>query len=234
MRSMASESRPSTWDPRWRAARLPVLTSSPDTDAFESILAGNRDFAQRTQRREPELFERLGKGQSPEVLWVGCADSRIPETTVCDCKPGEIFVHRNIANIVTTKDVSSNSVLDFSVGSVKVKKIVVCGHTKCGGANASLGDDDLGDSLNTWLAPMRELRRKHAAELDKLGSQDAKANRLAELNVLQSIEAIKHNPTVIKAMKERGLTVHGVIYDVPTGQLHQIDEKKDSAPTHHR
>lgn len=215
------------------SCRVTVADLSTKTaDAFESILAGNRDFAQRTRRREPELFERLGKGQSPEVLWVGCADSRIPETTICDCKPGEIFVHRNIANIVTTKDVSANSVIDFSVGSVKVKRVVVCGHTKCGGANAALGDDDLGDSLNTWLAPLRELRRKHAAELEKLGSQDARANRLAELNVHQTMDAVKRNPTVMKAMKERGLTVHGLIYDIPTGQLRTLEDRKEFVVLH--
>ena len=147
----------------------------------------------------------------------------MPETTICDCKPGDIFVHRNIANIVTTKDVSVNSVMDFSVGAVKVKRIVVCGHTKCGGANASLSDDDLGENLNAWLAPLRELRRKHAAELDILDSVDAKATRLAELNVLQSIEAVKQNPTVAKALKEHGLTVHGVIYDISTAQLRLVE-----------
>jgi len=214
-------------------AGLP-LTSFFTSDAFESLIAGNKDFAQRTKRREPELFERLSKGQSPEILWVGCADSRVPETTVCDCKPGEIFVHRNIANVVTTKDTGANSVLDFSVGAIKVKKIVVCGHTACGGANAALSDDDLGDNLNTWLSPVRELRRKHAAELERFDNQDAKANRLAEINVLHSIDAIKHNPTVIKAMKERGLTVHGVIYDIRTGQLRLLEEKKEIAPTVHR
>jgi len=186
---------------------------------------GNRDFAHRTKRREPELRKRLGQGQSPEVLWIGCADSRVPETTICDCKPGDIFVHRNIANIITTRDVSANSVIDFSVGSVQVKKIVVCGHTKCGGANASLNDNDLGHSLNTWLAPLRELRKKHTVELEKFDCNDAKANRLAELNVLQSIEAVKKNTTVAKAIKERGLTIHGVIYDVPTCQLRQLEDK---------
>lgn len=197
---------------------------SPPADGFDRVLAGNKIFAKRLALREPELLEKCAKGQSPEVLWLGCADSRIPETTVCDCKPGDIFVHRNIANVITTKDLNSASVVEYSVGFLKVKRIVVCGHTKCGGANAALGDDDLGDTLNTWLEPVRELRRKHANELEKLGSQDAKANRLAELNVFNSLDTLKQNTTVQKAIKERGLTLHGVIYDIPSGELKVLEE----------
>lgn len=146
----------------------------------------------------------------------------MPETTVCDCKPGDIFVHRNIANIVSATDLNSAAVLAYSVGVLKVQRIVVCGHTKCGGANAGLSDDDLGDVLNEWLAPVRELRRKHKAELDVLKSVDEKANRLAELNVLNSLETLKQNPVVQKAIKERGLTIHGVIYDIPNAEVREL------------
>jgi carbonic anhydrase len=98
----------------------------------------------------------LAQGQAPEILWIGCADSRIPETTVCHCKPGEIFVHRNIANTVHADDLSAASVVEYAVVHLKVKKVVVCGHTKCGGANAALSDVDLGVTLNAWLLPVRE------------------------------------------------------------------------------
>ena len=182
------------------------------------------------------------------MLWIGCADSRVPETTVCNCKPGEIFVHRNIANCVHADDISSASVVEYAVTHLKVKKVVVCGHTQCGGANAALGDADLGQTLNTWLHPVREyvytpigfksrsmsfgdveakhpprLRRKHKAELDRLPDDDARSLRVAELNVNQSIEVLKLHPAIKKAINERGLSVHGMIYDIGAGQLRLLD-----------
>ncbi|KAF2400917.1 carbonic anhydrase [Trichodelitschia bisporula] len=193
------------------------MASNPD--GLERLLQGNKAFANRFTAAEPELLDKLSQGQSPETLWLGCADSRIPETTVCDCKPGDIFVHRNIANVITPTDLNSSSVLAYSVGVLKVKRVIVCGHTKCGGATAALDDGDLGETLNAWLGPVRELRRKHQAELEKLPSTDARANRLAELNVVLSLEAVRQHPVVKEAMETRGLTIHGIIYDVPTGQL---------------
>jgi len=196
----------------------------PAENGFDKVIAGNRSFARRTAQHEPELFSKLGKGQSPEVLWLGCADSRIPETTICDCKPGDIFVHRNIANVIGSNDLNSASVIEFAVGFLKVQRIIVCGHTKCGGANAALGDADLGETLNTWLAPVRELRKKHKAELEALPDQEAQANRLAELNVFKSIETVNSYKVVQDAMRERGLTVHPVIYDIPQGELRVLDD----------
>jgi carbonic anhydrase len=194
------------------------------TDAFDRVIQGNKIYARRLALREPELLVSTAKGQNPEVLWLGCADSRIPETTVCDCKPGDIFVHRNIANILTPNDLSSSSVIEYAIAHVKVKRVMVCGHTKCGGANAAMSDDDLGDTLNTWLAPMRELRKRHHAELEKLSTPDAKANRLAELNVHMSLDTLRQNPIIQTAIKERGLTLHGLIYDIPAGELQVLEE----------
>jgi carbonic anhydrase len=130
-----------------------------------------------------------------------------------------VFVHRNIANVISTSDISSASVIEFSVGTVKVDHIVVCGHTKCGGATAALGDTHLGETLETWLKPVRELGTKHAEELSRLETIDDKVNRLAELNVQLSIDAVKQHPAVVKAIEERKLQVHGVIYDVLEGSL---------------
>lgn len=201
------------------------------------LLDGNKRFASRFREHDGDLLAKTAKGQAPETLWLGCSDSRVPETTLCECKPGDIFVHRNIANVVTTKDPSSAAVVAFAVGVLKVQRIVVCGHTKCGGANASLSDDDLGDALNEWLAPMRELRKKHKAELEKLADTDAKSTRLAELNVLNSLDALKQNEVVQKAIKERGLTLHGVIYDVPKAELRELaieETKAHATASHHR
>ncbi|KAF2449264.1 carbonic anhydrase [Karstenula rhodostoma CBS 690.94] len=193
-------------------------------DPIDRIVAGNRVFAQKTSEANPNAFLDLTKGQWPEILWVGCADSRIPETTVCDSLPGDIFVHRNIANCVHPDDVSAASVVEYAVTHLGVKKVVVCGHTKCGGAIASLSDADLGTTLNTWLHPVRELRRKHKVELEKLPDNDARAVRVAELNVHQAIDVLKQHPAVRKAASERGLTLHGMIYDLGKGQLRVLEE----------
>ncbi|KAF1991814.1 carbonic anhydrase [Aulographum hederae CBS 113979] len=218
--------------------RSKAFSTVAQMDAFEKVLAGNKAYAQHTAKKDPELMKSLAAGQSPEILWIGCADSRIPETTICQCKPGELFVHRNIANVLTPGDANSSSVIEYSVGVLKVKRIIVCGHTKCGGANAAMGDGDLGDTLNSWLAPVRELRRKHIDELSKLPSEDAKANRLAELNVEHSLEILRKNPTVQKAIRERDLKLHGMIYDIPAAELRSMDipEPKQlwSPPTLHR
>jgi carbonic anhydrase len=125
-------------------------------DPLDTLLAGNRHYIASTTASDPNTFSDLAKGQAPEILWIGCADSRVPETTVCNCKPGDIFVHRNIANTVHGNDLNSASVVEYAVAHLKVKKVVVCGHTKCGGAAAALGDADLGITLNTWLHPVRE------------------------------------------------------------------------------
>lgn len=192
---------------------------------IERAVSGNRSFAQRFKTEKAELIQTLSAGQSPDILWIGCADSRVPETTVCDCQPGDIFVHRNIANCLHPNDLSSQAAIEFSVGVLKVKEIIVCGHTKCGGAAGALGDDDLGETLNTWLAPLRELRRKNQAELDKLGNDADRAIRLAELNVQNGLEVLSTMPTVQKAIKERGLTIHGAIYDIAEAELRVLEEK---------
>ncbi|EON69031.1 hypothetical protein W97_08344 [Coniosporium apollinis CBS 100218] len=199
--------------------------SQKATTLFDRVLTGSQSYRARTCEQQPDFFKTLAAGQKPELLWIGCADSRVPETTVCDCKPGDIFVHRNIANVVSPNDLSANSVLDYSVGVLKVNGIVVCGHTKCGGAAASLGDEDLGETLNTWLAPVREMRKKHQEELDQLASDDERAARLAGLNVQRSLETLRQNKTVIKAMEERDLKLYGVIYDLADGELRVLERE---------
>ncbi|KAF1813616.1 carbonic anhydrase [Eremomyces bilateralis CBS 781.70] len=195
----------------------------PPVDQIERILQGNKAHARRTLEADPEFFKGYADKQRPGVLWIGCADSRVPETTISDSKPGEIFVHRNIANVVNTDEVGANSVLDFAVGNVKVQKIVVCGHTNCGGAAAALGDANLGPNLNKWIEPLRELRKSHQGELDKLKTDYLRGLRVVELNVQRSVKNVKANATVQQAMKGRGLTVHGFVYDIPTGELRALD-----------
>jgi carbonic anhydrase len=136
-------------------------------------------------------------------------------------KPGDVFTHRNIANIINPTDLSLLSVVEFSVRHLKVKHVVVCGHTSCGGVNATLANNKLG-VLDLWLQPMRALREKHADELAKLEGAD-KSNHLAKLNVQAGVENLRRIPTVIEAMQERGLQLHGVIYDLATGLLEDLD-----------
>lgn len=136
-------------------------------------------------------------------------------------KPGDVFSHRNIANIVSPTDISVLSVIEFAVFHLKVKHILVCGHTSCGGVAATLANGNLG-VLDIWLQPMRALREKHAAELDKLEGKD-KANLMTKLNVHASVHVLRGIPTVIEAMQERGLTVHGLIYHLDSGKLEEVD-----------
>ncbi|KAF2197045.1 hypothetical protein GQ43DRAFT_475790 [Delitschia confertaspora ATCC 74209] len=193
-----------------------------EEDPLHRVLSGNQKFAQST---DPSVFTVLAAGQSPEILWIGCADSRVPETTICSCSPGDIFVHRNIANCVNPGDLSVAAVVEYAVVHLKVKKIVVCGHTGCGGAAAALGDGDLGGVLNEWLGPLRELRRKSGAVLERVEEKE-KGTVLAELNVKRGVDALRAMDNVKKAEKERGLEVHGVMFDLASGCLKLVDEVK--------
>lgn len=140
-------------------------------------------------------------------------------------KPGEVFVHRNIANIINPTDTSMLSVVEYSVRHLKVEQIVVCGHASCGGVAAALGNNKLG-IIDVWLQPLRAVREKHAAELAKLeGAQ--KAAELGKLNVLAGVDVIKRIPTVIEAMQERGLTVHGAVYDLASGKVNEVEVEED-------
>jgi carbonic anhydrase len=146
----------------------------------------------------------------------------VPETTILNCKPGDVFTHRNIANIINATDISLLSIVQFAVFHLKVKHIVVCGHTSCGGVAASLANAKL-DILDVWLQPLRALREKFADDLEGLDEKD-RATFLAKKNVLAGVEALKRMPTVIDAMRERGLDIHGVLYHLDNGELEEVEE----------
>ncbi|RMZ87459.1 hypothetical protein DV736_g5314, partial [Chaetothyriales sp. CBS 134916] len=197
------------------------MASTNGTDAYSKVFNNNSTWRRSLAEHHPELFEQLGKGQSPQILWVGCADSRCPETTILGLQPGEIFCHRNIANILTPNDLNSLSVIQYAVQYLKVKHIIVCGHTSCGGIAAALGNKKLG-LIDTWLMPLRTLRRENLELLESLSEQD-RGLKLVELNVRSSINVLLENPTVIDAIAERDLAVHGLIFDVGTGELRELD-----------
>ncbi|KAI9875034.1 MAG: hypothetical protein M1830_008997 [Pleopsidium flavum] len=195
-------------------------------DALKLALRQNRSWAQNTAKENPKLFPTLAAGQQPEILWIGCSDSRVPETTVCGLKPGDVFVHRNIANILHPGDLNAGAVIEYAVVHLKVKHIVVCGHISCGGVKAALGNEKLG-LLDTWLVPLRSLRRQHLHTLKALPQAEA-AKKLVEYNVLQGIKTLKENATVIDAMRDHGICLHALVYDVACGELHELSTDESS------
>ena len=202
--------------------------TSFSADTFKlAITQNNREWAAKTAQENPSLFPTLASGQHPEILWIGCSDSRCPETTVLGLQPGDVFVHRNIANIMHPSDLNSLAVIEFAVVHLKVKHVVLCGHTSCGGVAAALANRKLG-LIDAWLMPLRKLRESNLAELEKMAPKEA-ALRLAHLNVQQGVRTLKDNPVVLDAMQQRGLVVHGLIYEVGTGELREIDTSEDAA-----
>jgi len=191
------------------------------TDAFQKLLAGNANWARETAQHDPELFPTLAQGQHPAVLWLGCSDSRVPETTISGLKPGDIFVHRNIANILHPGDLSAASVIEYAVAHVGVQHVVLAGHSSCGGVNAALGNSKIG-VIDCWLLPLRQLRANGWEELKKLEPKEQTA-WLVEANVKQGVKVLKANSNIIEAVKSRGLQVHGVVYDIATGTLKVVD-----------
>jgi carbonic anhydrase len=214
---------------------LPHNTANPLNHNADHLCAGGfahtlservEQWSSKMVETDPDFFPKSAKGQSPKILWIGCADSRIPESTILGLKPGEVFVHRNIANIITPTDINSLSVIEFAVAHLKVEHILVCGHTSCGGVNAALGNTRLG-LLDVWLQPMRQLRMENSEELEKMGSQAEKTHRLSQFNILRGLDTLRMNPTVIDAMAERNLELHGVIYHVESGKLEVVESTEE-------
>lgn len=194
-------------------------------DTYSVAFESNSKWRRNLSELHPDLFAKLGKGQAPEILWIGCADSRCPETTILGLQPGDIFCHRNIANILVPTDLNSLSVIQYAVQYLKVKHIIVCGHTSCGGVAAALDNKQLG-LIDTWLMPLRNLRQANAKLLEGLSEKD-RALKMVDLNTRRSVSVLLENPIVIDAMVERDLKVHGVIYDVGSGQLNELDIAED-------
>lgn len=199
-------------------------------DTFHLALSErNKEWAQKIAAEKPDLFPALAAGQSPEILWIGCSDSRCPETTILGLHPGDVFVHRNIANIVHPTDLSVNAVIDYAVNHLKVKHVILCGHTSCGGVGAALANNKLG-LIDTWLIPLRALRKDNLKTLESLDPKEA-VLKLVELNVLNGVKTLKENHTILDAMSDRGLQVHGLIYDVGNGELRELDIHEDDETT---
>jgi len=188
---------------------------------LEQAFQRNRAWAGRMTAADPEFFERLAGQQRPRMLWIGCSDSRVPANQIIDLPPGEVFVHRNVANLVTPGDANALAVIAFAVRALAVEHIIVCGHYGCGGVSAALGGTDSA-VVETWLAPLRRLARDHEAELAGLAGEP-RTDRLAELSVIDQVRHVCRTDAVVEAWREgRSLAVHGWIYSVRDGLLRDL------------
>lgn len=189
---------------------------------LKPLIDKNRDWAESCVKKDPQFFARLVDQQAPDYLWIGCADSRVPANQIVDLPPGEVFVHRNIANVVVYTDLNCLSVIQYAVDVLEVQHIIVCGHYGCGGVKAALEDADNG-LIDNWLRHIRDVIRFHADELDKQPAAE-KLNRLCELNVMEQVRNVC-NTTVVQDAWKRGaeLSVHGWIYRLENGILNDLD-----------
>lgn len=196
-------------------------------DAFQQILANNRAWVKKTIESDPTFFERRLAGQRPHTLFLACSDSRIPTNALTGTEPGEMFVHRNIANQASS-DLNFLSVLHYAVEVLDVAHVVVCGHYHCGGIGAALEDEDYG-VVNHWISGLRALRRRHHNELEAISDHAGRVRRLVELNVREQIHNLVLNPTIVRAW-ERGKRplLHGVVFDLSTGLLNELVTGIDS------
>lgn len=190
--------------------------------ALEDCFEANRRWAVRMREQDPEFFQRLRDQQRPELLWIGCSDSRLPPDRIIGKQPGEVFVHRNVGNLVVPGDVNCLSVLQYGIEVLGVRHVIVCGHYGCGGVRAALQPRPFG-ALDVWLGQLRELRRAHQNELKDIADEGLRADRLCELNVISQVANVCRTGIVQAAWRRRQpLSVHGWIYSVGNGVLHDL------------
>lgn len=193
--------------------------------SYERLLKENKEWANGKVAVDPEYFDRLAHLQTPEFLWIGCSDSRVPANEITGTQPGEIFVHRNIANMVVNTDSNVLSVLEYAVNHLKVKHIIVCGHYGCGGIKAAMSNHDYKQVLNMWLRNIKDVYRLHREELDAIKDFDKRADRLCELNVQEQVMDLAKTSIVQRAWKhEQRPHLHGWVYGLKDGLINPIFE----------
>ncbi|MBX2945363.1 MAG: carbonic anhydrase [Cyclobacteriaceae bacterium] len=198
-------------------------------DVYRSLLEGNKKWVEERLGEDPNFFNDLAKGQSPQVLWIGCSDSRVPANEITRTKPGEIFVHRNIANMVVHTDMNMLSVLDYAVNVLKVRHVIVCGHYGCGGVLAAMGSQQFG-LIDNWLRNIKDVYRIHAKELDAIENDQARFDRLVELNVMEQVFDLSKTSIIQNAWRERNLPiVHGWVYSLHTGIIKDLGVSLDKS-----
>jgi carbonic anhydrase len=195
---------------------------------IEKLFKKNREWSAEVSRSNPDFFENISKGQSPDILWLGCSDSRVPPDTITGSSPGTIFVHRNIANMVVHTDLNFLSVLQYAVDVLKVGNVVVCGHYSCGGVTAAIKGEPHG-LIDNWLLHINDVYSKYRDELMEIEDIPARADRLSELNVLEQVKNVSMTPT-IKGAWQRGqkITIHGFVFDLSNGLLKDLEVSMDS------
>lgn len=203
--------------------KMSTEAKEKQTRTYELLLQGNRDYVKAELAQDPEYFANLAKGQNPEVLWIGCSDSRVPANQLTGTKPGEVFVHRNIANVCVHSDMNMLSVLDYAVNVLKVKHVIVAGHYGCGGVAAALGSKQFG-IIDNWLRHIKDVYRLHAHELDLISNITERTNRLVELNVMEQVFNLCKTTIIQNAWGLReDLEIHGWVIDIGTGLVKDLN-----------
>jgi carbonic anhydrase len=191
-------------------------------EIYKSLLDGNKAWVAQRLEKDPDFFTNLAKGQRPEVLWIGCSDSRVPANDITGTQPGDIFVHRNIANMVVHSDMNMLSVLDYAVNILKIKHVIVCGHYGCGGVAAAMENRQFG-LVDNWLSYIRDVYSAHKAELDAIEDREKKLQRYVELNVIEQVIHVTHTTIIQNAWNARQAPmVHGWVYDLKTGLIKDL------------
>lgn len=199
-----------------------IVPPEKTASSLDHLFQNNRAWASEITRRDPEFFLRLSRQQAPEYLWIGCSDSRVPANEIVDLAPGELFVHRNVANVVVHGDLNCLSVIQFAVDVLDVKHIIVCGHYGCGGVRAALRDERHG-LVDNWLRHVQDVQLKHQVQLDELLTEGERVDRLCELNVVEQVVNVAQT-TVVRDAWARGksLCVHGWVYGLGDGHLRDL------------
>lgn len=199
------------------------------TDSYQRLIIGNKKFAMERKFDDPEYFKKLSLGQTPEYLWIGCSDSRVPANEVTNTSSGEIFVHRNIANVVVHTDLNVMSVVEYAVNVLGVKHIIVCGHYGCGGVRAAMGNKSFG-LVDKWLRHIKDVYYKHHEELDKISDPDKRADRLTELNVIEQVRNLAKTKIIQKAWHDKKhIEIHGWVYGLNNGLITELNVEHDQA-----
>jgi carbonic anhydrase len=191
--------------------------------SYETLLEGNKKFIDKAIEEDPDYFTKLANGQKPPILWIGCADSRVPANQITNTKPGEIFVHRNIANMVVHSDMNMLSVLDYAVNVLEVKHVIVTGHYGCGGVIAAMSNQQFG-LIDNWLCHIKDVYRLHASKLDQITNEKERADKLVEYNVVENVYNLCKTSIVQNAwLKGQELGVHGWVYSIETGVIKDMN-----------
>ena len=190
---------------------------------LQHLFDNNENWAKSVEKEHPGFFQKLSQQQAPEYLWIGCSDSRVPANEIVGLMPGDVFVHRNIANVVVHSDLNCLSVLQFAVEILKVKHVIICGHYGCGGVKAALTNEKHG-LIDNWLRTIKDTYRAHEKEILSLKTQEERVSRLCELNVIEQVKSVVHT-TIVQEAWDRGqeLAVHGFIYSIADGLLRDLD-----------